>query len=215
MATPEVKRGLQCDVERHLWKLGAVAVSIYTKISKLTWESQLKQFGTYHTSVEAMAEYLGADYSGTWRAFKTLEKNGWLEIVSETKNPYKSKNYRPVGHQQWAERHPDQCFKPETMTWDGERQDLLAQTLWKLSYGKTRWYSSMLKALRRSGKSDVEIARAWDQLVRSQQSLPTRKKNWRDLQFKFISEVKKAVRTTVPTTPQRDKSKIQGSSYGL
>ena len=188
---PEVKRGLQCSVERHLWHSG-LELAIYTKILHLTWIKDTKQYGVYHTSKEAMTEFLGCNYNAGAEAFLSLARKGWLAQVGETKSQYKSKNYRIVPHNEWAELNPNQCLVGEVLPWDDSiaERDPLATRLHKVSHGNFRFWPNMLVALRSSHLGDDAIVKACADTINSEQKQPTKSKEWEKLKWKFINEMK-------------------------
>lgn len=199
--SPRPKRGLQCDANKHLWSLGGAAVAIYWKLYAVTYAGPLGH-NDYFTSIEAMSEFLGCDYSTCRRAFNALVTDGWL-LKAEGENPYKPKNYHIVTHDDWIKTHPDKCYVREEMVWDGEAHDKLAQSLWKASGGNTEWHPNMLSSLRKSGFSDEEIENRWHSFIEAL-NLPPKTKQWRGVQFKFIKELQKARGASTPHTDGDD-----------
>jgi hypothetical protein len=149
-----------------------------------------------------MAEFLGCDYSTCRRAFNALVAAGWF-LKADSDNPYKPKNYRIVKHEDWIQANPGQCYVRETMVWDSEAQDKLAQDLWKASSGNTEWQTNMLASLRKSGFSDEEIGSRWRAFIETLNP-PPKTKQWRGIQFKFIKELRKARGASTPHMDQED-----------
>jgi transposase len=63
-------------------------------------------------------EFEGASKDTAYRVINRLKKKGWLE---ETRPAKRLKNgmfangqYRPLGHDEWVQRHPDSCRLPNT-----------------------------------------------------------------------------------------------------
>lgn len=187
---PEVKRGLQCSAERHLWHSG-LELAIYMKLLHLTWIKEAKQYGVYHTSKEAMTDFLGCYYKSGAAAFLSLVDKGWLAQVGESKSKYKSKNYRIVPHNEWAELNPGNCLVGEVMPWDSESSDRdpLATRLYKASNGKFRFWRNQLSALRSSHLTDDAIVKACVDLMNDEQTLPTNSKAWEKLRWKFVKQM--------------------------
>jgi hypothetical protein len=205
---PRPKRGLKCDANKHLWRLGGVAVAIYWKLYAVTYAGPLGH-NDYFTSVESMAEFLGCDYSTCSRAFRSLVDAGWL-LKDGGNNPYKSKNYHIVTHDDWVPKNPGQCYEREQMVWDGEAHDKLAQDLWKASNGNTVWQKNLLASLRKTGFTDEEILTKWHAFVATLNPMP-KAKQWRGVQFKFIKELAKA---RAALTPHIDEAELAVNSTG-
>lgn len=194
------RKDFTCAVERHLWHSG-LALAIYGKLYALT----VKNGGHYFSSKERFMEYLGASRDGVDKAFKLLEKQGWIEreyldpqnTFEIRKKEYRSKDYRVVSHNEWAEKHPGQCCVKELMPWDGEEQDKLGQDLWKFSGGKLKWFANQLAALRGSGLSDAEIGSEFRTLignVRNENDASGRYKTkgyvyWPGVRWKFVKRM--------------------------
>jgi hypothetical protein len=184
---------LQCDEYRHLRPLGAVAVVIYCKIGHVTWSGVTQEHSEWWASIEAMAKYIGCDYKTCRLAFVALVKAGWLvKVESSNKNPFKSKKYRIVTHNQWVKNHPDQCYVREAMVWDGEQQDRLGVELYKGSGGKVKWYANTLTGVRKAaaGMPDDEIVRAFHDFIELLEPRPTKYEQWKSIPFKFIKELR-------------------------
>ena len=190
MATPNVQRGFICTAERHLWRSG-LALAIYSKISALSWNSATKEHGRYFTSVEMMSEYLGADYSATYKAFQLLKQKGWLE-KELGKNPFKSKDYKIITHEARRLFYPDECFAREGMVWDDEEsKDRLGVLLFKTSFGRMKLYANHLAALRSTGLADDAIILACASFIEQLSPRPADKKGWKRAMYQFINSVKK------------------------
>jgi hypothetical protein len=211
MTAPIVKRGLQCDETRHLRRYGLL-LAIYVKMSRVTWCKETKTYARWTTSVDSMAQFLNCSYTSCFDAFQLGVRLGWLKKIDGS-NPFKSKDYVIVSHKDWAEAHPGQCLVGELLPWDGEDHDKLAQTLWKLSFGKCRWQFNMLAAVRSTGMTDEQIIRAWDSWFSALKEKPKDRKGWKRLPFIFIDAVKKGRVTAVPVavkSPQETQPEAQG-----
>jgi hypothetical protein len=121
--------------------------------------------GHYFSSKERFMEYLAASRDRVDKAFKLLEKEGWIEreyvnpenAYEIRKKEFRSKDYRVFSHNEWNEKHPDKCCVKEPMPWDGEEQDKLCQDLWKFSKGKLKWYANQLAALRSFSTGELTL----------------------------------------------------------
>lgn len=166
--TPE-KRGLQCCVERHLWRSGCT-LAVYLKALTLTRSGS----STYFASIQKMAELLGCSLRQARHAFSYLDTEGWLVIESNPPNTIRQlraqthapKTRRIVTHDDWVKTHGDGgCFRREARPWDFENHDAMGAQLYRFSDGKMRWYAGELKALRSKGKPDNEIVQTYAQMV--------------------------------------------------
>ena len=136
---PETRKGFSCCAERHLVNSGLALLAIYSKLFALS-SGQIgnhEYFGTLGT----LAEFFGKPYNSIWRAKEVLVKLGFLECLPETTNGqgvaffFRTKRYRVISHNEWAERNPGKCYQALEMPWD-EHGDPLAR---RLLCGQTRF----------------------------------------------------------------------------
>jgi hypothetical protein len=200
-----VVRGFKCDHTYHLRLYGATALAIYDKIGALTYDTTLGlgTYNSFYTSGRKLAEFYDSDENFVTKILRKLADEGWLRRVGYgpgtvfledggvyrqvKKNIYKPKNYQYVTHVEWAAEHTSKCFVREEMVWDQEEHDKLAQTLHNISFGMTFWYPEMLAGLRASGKSDHEIALAFDDHVKKLQVKPNGKQGWKKVALAFTA----------------------------
>src|SRR5208282_4842487 len=119
----ETQKGLQCCSERHLLR-SALAMAIYSKIGAITYGG--RDGGKYFGTLETLADLFGCAPNSVWRAIKWLVKAGFLERIETTDGSeyqlravcFQSKEYRYVSHEEWAGKHPGQCYQALAVPWD-------------------------------------------------------------------------------------------------
>ncbi|MGA8555136.1 MAG: hypothetical protein WB630_12030 [Candidatus Acidiferrales bacterium] len=189
--TEHVKRGWQCDSNWHLRKRGALTLAIYNKIGAITYDSTLRNHGVYYSSGRKLAEFFDTSENHVTQVLRQLKADGWLKVAGEaTTAIYKSKKYHYVQHDEWAQKHPGQCFARPKMVWDDEEHDELAQSLYKHSGGQTYWYPEMLTSLRSTGADDEMIIRAWLERLSTLQHRPNGNAAWKKIQLTFVHDCK-------------------------
>jgi hypothetical protein len=193
----ETQKGFQCCADRHLIK-SALAMAIYHKIGAITWHREKKQYQNYFAPLEGLADLFGCAPNSAWRAVAWLCKVGFLEKLGTTDGSehqliavrFQSKNYRYVSHEEWAGKHPGECYQSLDPNWDALGEDSLARTLWSASNGNTRWYSNQLAGLRKTGWNDEQILQAWKEHILQLERPPVYRGQWKAAQGKFLRESK-------------------------
>jgi DNA-binding MarR family transcriptional regulator len=190
--TEHVQRGFKCDASWHLRESG-LTLAIYTKIGAITYDGITSTYGTYFSSGRALAEFFGANEDSVTKILRELRKDGWLQSVGNEENPYKPNNYHFVTHDEWREKHSGQCYSRDVQVWDEDEHDLLAQSLHKISLGKTFWYNNMLAGLRATGSTDEEICGAWRKYFAQLEKKPKSQKGWQKIALSFVAGCKTAL----------------------
>ncbi len=150
-------RPFLCIAAWHLHK-SALCLAIYDLLGSITTGGK----NTYYTTIAQAARYFypgemteaefNSKYEVTRRAFKTLRRLGWLELV-----PEKGRDaHRWVGHEEWVEKHPDACRARPMLPWQIETDPLVGK-LYAISGGKLRVFEPWLISMRKNAKSDDEI----------------------------------------------------------
>jgi hypothetical protein len=189
----DTKRGFQCDASWHLWEHGALTMAVYAKIAAITYDGITGCYGTYYGSGEMLADFFGAHPDRVTLVLRRMAKDGWLRLVGAgpgKKRHFKPKDYQYVTHAEWAKRNPGKCYVREAMPWDDEEHDPLAQSLHKVSLGKSFWHPNMLAAIRSSGMPDDELSLTWHNFLSGLDERPTTKSGWRRAQMQFIKSCK-------------------------
>jgi len=187
----ETQKGLQCCSERHLLR-SALAMAIYSKIGAITYGG--RDGGKYFGTLETLADLFGCAPNSVWRAIKWLVKAGFLERIETTDGSehqlravcFQSKEYRYVSHEEWAGKHPGQCYQALAVPWDCLGEDELSRRLWEESRGETRWYANQLACLRKSWPTDDEIVSEWEDWLARLEKPCVYAGQWKSAQGKFL-----------------------------
>src|SRR5437879_2111791 len=157
--TAEHHRGLRCSAERHIWRLGALPLAIYVKLTALTYGKGNR----YFSSKLNLQEFFGASEKGIYDAFRDLERTGWLTretslveagVYTARASTFRPKNYLLVTHDEWVLTHDAAaCAQPDVMPWDADQKEneQLVKQLYAASDGG-RWYREMIVSLRQTGR---------------------------------------------------------------
>ena len=189
---------LHCSSERHLARLKTQCVGIvHSHALRMSKESE-----NYYCSIPQMAAYFDKDPRTIRAAFRELTKLGFFEVIRRENG--KAVNYRPLGHTEWAEKHPGQCVEKLAMPWDGET-DPLGRSLYSVSGARVTFFPNVLKGLRRHEFTDAEIITEWKQFLSEQDPLV-----WRGIikRFNEYLPMKKHLYSQRPVT-----SDVGGTGY--
>jgi hypothetical protein len=153
--TTETSFALFCTGEWHISRLGATyAPLVYSYAMHMS-----KKSGRFWLSLPAIAEYFNADIKSIRKAVRALEKaRFFIRLKNENS---RAVSYRPLGHGEWAKRHPGCCLEKVQKTWHDEPVDPLVSRLYAASDGKLRLYTNFVTGMRRTRLSDDEIVQAW------------------------------------------------------
>jgi hypothetical protein len=145
-----------CSAEWHFARLQGkgrfFAATLYSFAFHLS-----KSTGSFFASIPRMAEYFGVDERTVRKALHALEQTGFFELLAKPRG--RPRQYRVVGHKEWASLRPGVCPQKEQTPWEDEPKDELGKMLYAISAGRFRPYPNFLKGMRRTGHSDLEIAR--------------------------------------------------------
>jgi hypothetical protein len=94
---------------------------------------------------------------------KALVELGFFVLIEQ--GFYTPSVYRVITHNEWAIEHPGCCAEKETLPWSEEKGDPLGVRLWNVSGGKMKYEPYQVKALRKTGLTDDQIAKAFEEFV--------------------------------------------------
>jgi helix-turn-helix protein len=135
--------------------------------------------GSFHPSVENIAKHFRCERKTVLRALEELVRRGWAEVVH--KEAGKPVIYRFIDHDEWARNHPDCCVVKDTMPWEGQG-DPLGQQLYAISGGLAKFFLGQMKALRKSGMPDEQIAAEFRIFLDRK---PQKGHDWNSVFFRF------------------------------
>jgi hypothetical protein len=87
----------------HFSKQSRACALIYALASRVT----AKKGWIFYASAAKVASFLGLSKDTVYRAIRALRKLGFFEFLGKTK--YGTNRYRVHSHEEWAEKHPEQC----------------------------------------------------------------------------------------------------------
>jgi hypothetical protein len=129
----------------------SLAPLVYNVAFRIAGES-----GCFAASVANIAKYLNISDGRQDRcissAIELLVTAGFFEVIEIEKG--KPTKYRPVGHKEWAEKHPGFCTKKVEKLFPDE--DELGKKLFGILGGE-KYFPNMLKGLRNTGATDEQI----------------------------------------------------------
>ena len=154
-----------CSPEWHLARLVRTPLAglLYSFAARIS-----KTSGRFHASVVGVAFYFDVSRWKVQRAIQALLKSGFFICVN--REAFRPSEYRVVSHRDWAAAHPGQCAVRETFPWSGEAGDPLGKRLWNASGGKIKYMPFQLTALRNTGRTDDQIAGAFDEFVAAEKA---------------------------------------------
>ncbi len=154
-----------CSPEWHLIQLTSTPFAglVYNFVFRIS-----KGSGLFHGSAEGVARYFGVSRWTIQRAMQALVDLGFPVRVAQ--EAYTPSVYHVIGHKEWAAKHPGCCAEKETLPWSDETGDPLGVRLWSLSGGKVKYQSYQVKALRKTGLTDDQIAKAFEAFVTAEQA---------------------------------------------
>jgi hypothetical protein len=142
---------LHCSAEWHFARFtgdgASLAPLVYNIVFRIAGDS-----GNFSASAAKLATYLNVNDRYVYDAIDLLVAAGFLQLIeAELGKPTK---YRPVGHTEWAEKHPGCCTKKIDKLFTDE--DPLGKKLFGI-LGGLKCFPNMLKGLRNSGATDEQI----------------------------------------------------------
>jgi hypothetical protein len=167
---------MECNAEWHFAQFTREGASLAPLIYGIAFHLA-KESGTCFISAQKLALFLhvtGDKY--VYAAIHLLVASGFFEVIeAELGKPVK---YRPVGHKEWARRHPGFCTKKIELPYSAG--DELGRKLHGIMGGE-RFFEGVLKGFRKSGLSDGDIcdhAKAFMQDDRNKGSGKERRKRF-------------------------------------
>jgi len=144
---------MECNAEWHFARFNDKGASLAPLIYSIAFHLA-KESGEFFVSAQKLARFLhvnGDKY--IYAAIHLLVASGFFEVIEAEVG--KSVKYRPVGHKEWAQRHPGYCTamqQPEHF----KGGDELGRQLYGIMGGE-HFFEGVLKGFRKSGLSDEEI----------------------------------------------------------
>ena len=183
----------KCTAEWHLWRLrdrkgqrAPLAVPLYS----FAWMIS-KNSGRFYCSAVNLAAHFGVNQSTVLRALDALAKSGFFVVIS--KEPFQPSIYQVVKHNDWAKSHPHSCAQKVTFPWSAEQGDELGVCLYAASGGRVRWYPNLLAAIRKTGLSDDEVVREFENFFafeNERRQAGGWHGHWKSVAFRFLKFLK-------------------------
>jgi hypothetical protein len=140
-----------CSAEWHFARFtgdgSSLAPLVYNIVFRIAGES-----GNFAASAEKIAKYLNVNVRYVYDAANLLVAAGFFQVIEAEQG--KPSQYRPVGHKEWADKHPGYCTtKIEKLFPD---EDELGKKLFGILGGE-KYFPNTLKGLRNTGATDEQI----------------------------------------------------------
>jgi hypothetical protein len=108
-------------------------------------------------SVQKLTRYFSVDDKYLYSAVRVLVLGGWSDVLESEQG--KTVHYRPVGHEEWAGRHPGFCVHKGIGELPYSEGDELGRARYGIMGGEM-YHPNLLKGLRNTGASDDAIKSA-------------------------------------------------------
>jgi hypothetical protein len=113
-------------------------------------------------SIQKLGRYFNVNDDYLYAAARVLVLSGWLEVLESERG--KTVHYRPVGHQEWAGKHPGFCVHKDELYFS--MGDELGRALYGILGGE-KYHPNVLKGLRNTGATDAAIKLAAVQFMKT------------------------------------------------
>jgi hypothetical protein len=113
-------------------------------------------------SIQKLARYFNVNDDYLYAAVNLLVIAGFLEVLESEQG--KTVHYRPVGHEEWAGKHPGFCVHKDELYFS--KGDELGRALYGILGGE-KYHPNILKGLRNTGVTDAGIKLAAVQFMKT------------------------------------------------
>lgn len=150
---------IECCAEYHFARMSGVGATLAPLLYFISFRLA-KESGNFHLSLQKLQRFLNVqkdDYM--YAAAYLLAASGFWEVIEAPLG--EPVRYRPIGHEEWARKHPGFCTSRLKLAYsDG---DELGRALYGI-LGE-EYFDNVLKGLRNTGASDEQIKEAAKQFM--------------------------------------------------
>lgn len=151
---------IECNAEWHFARYSGTGATLVPLVYHISWHLA-GESGCFFLSVQKLAKYLVAKDDNVYAAVHLLETDGFWELIEAL--PGKPKRYRPVGHKEWSEKHPNRCTKKVEFPHAADDEQLaeFGRKLYGI-LGGLQFFPNILRGYRKAagGLTDDEICDA-------------------------------------------------------
>jgi hypothetical protein len=150
-----------CSSEWHFARFTGDGASLAPLVYGVMFHLASKS-GDAFPSVQKLGRYLNVNDDYLYAAAGVLVIAGWLEVLESEQG--KTVHYRPVGHEEWAKKHPGFCIHKDELPYHD--MDELGRALYGILGGE-KYHPNVLKGLRNTGVTDAGIKLAAVQFMKT------------------------------------------------